>query len=53
MIIQQGRKEKEPEAYPLRYVEDSFDLRTQLGARFSCRRPYRMLKTVVRPGRSK
>ena len=29
-------EKKEPEAYPLRYVEDSFDVRTKLGAMFSC-----------------
>jgi len=46
-------EEKEPEAYTLRYVEDSFDSRTQLGTMLNCRRPYRMLKTVIRQGRSK
>jgi hypothetical protein len=30
--------EKQPEAYPLRYVEDYFDLRTPLEGCFSSRR---------------
>lgn len=41
MVIQQGRREKNPEAYPLGYVEDLFEPRTRLGAIFSV--PY-MLK---------
>jgi hypothetical protein len=37
MVIQRGRGEKRPEAYPLGYVEDRFEPRTKLGAIFSSR----------------
>ena len=34
-IVQQGRSERRPEAYPLRYVEDLNDARTKLAGFFS------------------
>ena len=45
----QGRSGERTGGVPSGYVEDSFDVRTKLGALFSCRSKYRMLKTVVRP----
>jgi hypothetical protein len=47
--VQQGRSGERTGGVPSGYVEDSFDVRTKLGALFSCRSKYRMLKTVVRP----
>jgi len=34
-VVQQGRNEERPEAYPLGYVEGLNDARTQLAAFFS------------------
>jgi len=40
MVIQRGRREKRPEAYPQGYVEDRFEPRTTLGAIFSSRHTF-------------
>ena len=49
MASSKARGEKEPETYPLGYVEDSVEPRTTLEGIFTI--PSRLVKTVIQQGR--